>query len=719
MIPLKKEFAGKAYQLSLFIAVPLVIFIVILSFALWTYVFTNEMGIISLKANEYVREINNKFDKVESTFNPLIKKLLEREFDTGYDKDALNRIEKELSETVSTIFPVENVNYYRLSDAFYIYDTDFEPDLGRDFGGSDYFLSRLPDLEVGKIYLENLTNEVHSGDVRIYAYTKMPDGSYFEIGIKFHGVNDAIQTLAKEILGGNNAEVLLLNKFTSAEREWFAESLASGKPVFRLRDFIKASYYIGKRSDYGVYNFLINVKFIYPIFMMLMLIALITLLIGFRSIVKRKIDKFSGTFSTPIETLENNVKNFHLTTPEIGPKEVNTEVKEIKSISDSFLLMRTEITNSYEEINAMNEELEAAYFENQHLLNKVETLLNVPDYLLYLHNIEKFIIRGFERILILANQTDFGYVAIIEDGIYRFLDFRGIDLDKMNALRLVDAEFPRSDVVALFNYAEGEYLANHNIPELYEYTKDVRQALDIPIASEKNYYGSMVLITLGSSGNRLTQDDYRIASYFSNYLKGYLMIKELLEIEEDIQKETIYAIIRLLERHDPYTKGHSDGVARLASKFGKYILLSEEKVQDLYWSGIVHDIGKILIPHNILNKPGKLSQEEFEIIKKHPVFAYDVLKENKTMENIAKYIKYHHEKFNGKGYPDGLIGIEIPFESRILTLADSWDAMTAERVYKKGLSTEHALEEIKKHSGIQFDPKLVEKWIGFVNSEQF
>jgi HD-GYP domain-containing protein (c-di-GMP phosphodiesterase class II) len=246
---------------------------------------------------------------------------------------------------------------------------------------------------------------------------------------------------------------------------------------------------------------------------------------------------------------------------------------------------------------------------------------------------------------------------------------------------------------------------------------DTQQALFIPIATKKRFYGSISLYTQKHSGNKFTGDDVRIAKYFAKYLDGYLLLKEFGEIEEELQKETINALIRLLEQHDPYTKGHSESVAHLASEFAHYLNLSEETAQDLFWSGIVHDMGKILIPHNILNKPGRLTEDEFDIIKKHPVYAYDALKDNQLMKDIAIHIRHHHEKYDGSGYPDGLKGEAIPYESRILALADSWDAMVSERIYKKGIDLKDAIADFKRNSGVQFDPDLVERWIKFIQSD--
>jgi HD-GYP domain-containing protein (c-di-GMP phosphodiesterase class II) len=184
--------------------------------------------------------------------------------------------------------------------------------------------------------------------------------------------------------------------------------------------------------------------------------------------------------------------------------------------------------------------------------------------------------------------------------------------------------------------------------------------------------------------------------------------------EREIQNETVQMMLKALETHDPYTKCHSESVARLSSEFAAYLGISDEKRKDIYLAGMVHDLGKLLIPTSILNKPARLSGSEFEIIKRHPMYAFDIFKDSKAMKDVALYIKYHHEWFDGRGYPENLSGEEIPFESRLLSLVDSWDAMTSDRIYQKGISKDEALIVLKENAGTQFDPILVEKWIKFL-----
>ncbi|PLX34683.1 MAG: hypothetical protein C0604_01165 [Clostridiales bacterium] len=193
--------------------------------------------------------------------------------------------------------------------------------------------------------------------------------------------------------------------------------------------------------------------------------------------------------------------------------------------------------------------------------------------------------------------------------------------------------------------------------------------------------------------------------------------KYVLSVARDISMKKRYVedilatVTNFLEIHDNYTKGHSEKVAALAKETARAMGLPSEKVNETYLTGLVHDIGKMLIPENILNKPGELSKEEYGKIKKHPEWAYEAIIKNEALSEIAKNAKHHHERWDGKGYPDGLKGNEIPIVSQILTVADSYDAMTSERAYRSAMTKNEAVAELKACKGTQFPPHVVDVFI--------
>lgn len=196
--------------------------------------------------------------------------------------------------------------------------------------------------------------------------------------------------------------------------------------------------------------------------------------------------------------------------------------------------------------------------------------------------------------------------------------------------------------------------------------------------------------------------------------KSEQLIRAYHQKEEKFREELILSVSSLLEIHDSYTGDHSRNVAILAKRLAEELSLDQEEIEYAYWTGIVHDIGKILVPLEILNKKGRLDEEEFKIIKKHPEWGYQSLARSELLSDIASYVLYHHERWDGKGYPEGLNGKDIPLVAQIIALADTWDAMCSDRPYRKALDKETAMEEIYRNKGTQFNPALVELFLKII-----
>ena len=169
---------------------------------------------------------------------------------------------------------------------------------------------------------------------------------------------------------------------------------------------------------------------------------------------------------------------------------------------------------------------------------------------------------------------------------------------------------------------------------------------------------------------------------------------------------TIQAFNSAMEVKDAYTYGHASRVEEYAVELAQAFELPFDKIQGIKDAAILHDIGKIGVNDNILNKTTSLTEEEYEEIKKHPSIGAEIIGKVDFLESISKIIKHHHERYDGNGYPDGLCGDKIPIESCILAIADSYDAMTTDRPYRIALSEEEALAEVKNNAGSQFHPEL-------------
>jgi diguanylate cyclase (GGDEF)-like protein/putative nucleotidyltransferase with HDIG domain len=180
--------------------------------------------------------------------------------------------------------------------------------------------------------------------------------------------------------------------------------------------------------------------------------------------------------------------------------------------------------------------------------------------------------------------------------------------------------------------------------------------------------------------------------------------------EESLLLDMVRTLAKAVDARDPYTRRHSQGVSKLAGKLASACGLDEQTVSQIKAAGILHDVGKIGMPDEILSKPERLTREEISVIRNHPVLSAHII-QSTSLKDMVPAIRAHHERWDGTGYPDGLKGEEIPVEARILAIADTFDAMTTDRPYRGALTVADALSEIKRCAGTQFDPKLVDVFV--------
>jgi len=183
--------------------------------------------------------------------------------------------------------------------------------------------------------------------------------------------------------------------------------------------------------------------------------------------------------------------------------------------------------------------------------------------------------------------------------------------------------------------------------------------------------------------------------------------------------DSISAFAAILEMRDPYTAGHQRRVAHLAIAIAKEMRLPEEQVEGINLASVVHDIGKIYVPAEILSKPGSLTGLEFGLIKEHAQKGYEILNPIDFPWPIAQIVQQHHERLDGSGYPQGIKGDQITLEARILSVADVVEAMSSHRPYRAGLGIDAALEEIDAQRGSHFDPQVVDACISLFRKRQF
>lgn len=241
-------------------------------------------------------------------------------------------------------------------------------------------------------------------------------------------------------------------------------------------------------------------------------------------------------------------------------------------------------------------------------------------------------------------------------------------------------------------------------------------ALCVPLTSSEGTVGS---ITVGSRNpqQRFSSDDVRLLATIANHVTIAVGNIALFSSVQEAYLATVRALAAAVDAKDPYTRGHSDGVAAYALRIGQAMDFSAEQMVALEMAAYLHDIGKIGISEDILLKPGKLTDAEMSQMRHHPLIGANILKPVAFPWPIAPIVRHHHEHYDGSGYPAGLKSEEIPVLARVLTVADAFEAMVADRPYRRGRSQQEAILELRRCCGTQFDPRVVDAFIEVLESE--
>ncbi len=227
------------------------------------------------------------------------------------------------------------------------------------------------------------------------------------------------------------------------------------------------------------------------------------------------------------------------------------------------------------------------------------------------------------------------------------------------------------------------------------------------IVAHENFNNIIISISIGYD-TKLSQD--KTVDNVLIKAEEHMYRKKITE-SQSMRNKTIQVIFKTLNEKNEREKIHSERVSKISKEIGEQMNLDPETVKEIEFAGLMHDIGKITISDDILNKPGKLTENEYNEIKRHPESGYQILRSVDAYTSLAEYVLSHHERFDGKGYPRGLKGENIPFIARIISVADSYEAMTAIRPYKNALSKEEAMKELIRNAGKQFDPEIVDVFV--------
>jgi HD-GYP domain-containing protein (c-di-GMP phosphodiesterase class II) len=230
--------------------------------------------------------------------------------------------------------------------------------------------------------------------------------------------------------------------------------------------------------------------------------------------------------------------------------------------------------------------------------------------------------------------------------------------------------------------------------------------LAVPLRIENSVIGVVEAVNK-VGGGVFGDDDEHMLSRLADFAATAIHKAKLFGDLNDLFLATIKALANAIEAKDPYTRGHSERIRDFSVSIAIELGVTGADLKNIEIAALLHDTGKIGVPEAVLRKQGKLSEEEFGEMKKHPVIGAEMLVSIKQLHEAIPGIRHHQEYYNGRGYPDGLKGEAIPFFARIIAVADTFDAMTSDRPYRAALSDDQALGELKKCSGEQFDPECV------------
>ena len=284
--------------------------------------------------------------------------------------------------------------------------------------------------------------------------------------------------------------------------------------------------------------------------------------------------------------------------------------------------------------------------------------------------------------------------------------------DKVKEIRL-----KKGEGIAGWVAEKGEAIIIHDVQSDQRFFKTAdkrstfitRDMVCVPVKTKDKVIG--VLEAINRKNGIFDEEDKEALTSLANQVAIAIENANLYQELREVFYGTAQALAETIEKRDPYTGGHTKRVMNYSIAIGKAMGLSKKEIENLRLAAILHDVGKIGVRDNILLKEDKLDPEELEKMNMHPQYGADILSHVKKLKDIIPGVRGHHERIDGKGYPDNLRDGDIPTIARIIAVADTFDAMTTDRPYRKAMSSETALEELRKNSGIQFDKDVVEAFI--------
>lgn len=347
-----------------------------------------------------------------------------------------------------------------------------------------------------------------------------------------------------------------------------------------------------------------------------------------------------------------------------------------------------------------------------------EKIEQIVDAFTYTESMSKmaFIHKAFFSVFNLIPEAEKGSYYELIDSEYLPLLSNGYDFDLLSKLKFHKddsfVDYICEDVAQIKAYSrQVEKRSNANFSkDMIETFKKLGTyesfyTMYAPIIVNKHILGIICLDNF--SHTAFTDMSKNILTFYAQMISNFYTLLLAKEKEAQISQDVIMALVSAIEVNDLYTKGHGRRVQHFSTEIARKMHLSNKEISDINTAALLHDVGKIGIPSDILNKPGKLTEEEYQIIKEHPSYTKRILENITHFTEVVSYAYSHHEYYNGKGYPRGLSGDEIPLGAQIIMIADVYDALTDNRAYRPAFSREKAIAIIESESGKQFHPTLV------------
>ncbi|WP_206740456.1 HD-GYP domain-containing protein [Dethiosulfovibrio peptidovorans] len=319
----------------------------------------------------------------------------------------------------------------------------------------------------------------------------------------------------------------------------------------------------------------------------------------------------------------------------------------------------------------------------------------------------------FRSAMSLVPEANAGCISVLDGDCWRFIDAVGHDMEGLNRLKLQSRYMSTEDRPIVMDHPSNRFIGvpKEIADEMRRLTLPAVSSCRYTIRSDGKVAGYLALDICGNTDAKFPESTVQTLESLGQIAGMFFSMRRVYRAKQDLLEQVIMVLAEFLDDYDSCTKDHSKSVANLCRKTAEAMGLSKEESTRLYWAGLLHDIGKLVIPREIIMKPGPLTEEEYEVVKRHSEAGATAVTKSKPLSDMAEPIRYHHERWDGKGYPEGLRGASIPLLSRIISVCDVYDSITDDSPYRKRLTPEEASLEMKRNTGAQLDPGLVSTFL--------